>query len=125
MIMASRTLQIGALLLLAGVSLAVLFFTFEYSYMWYLEQAQAMVLRRGYLIGMVLLVLLWIFFPNYVAVVVVGVLTLMFPVILKVGRFTELSSWTPAFIALGVVCLLLLVATTALRRSVLPQWPWN
>lgn len=125
MITTSRTLQIGALLLLAGLSLGLLYFVFEYKYMWYVDQVQAATLRGGYLAGMAVLVLLWIFYPNYVAVVVVGVLTLMFPVIFKVGRSTELSSWTVPFIILGVVCLLLLIGTAALRRRVLPQWPWS
>lgn len=121
MITTPRAVQVGALLMLSGLSLVLLSFVFEYKYMWYVDHAQALTLRGGFLMGTVIVVGLWTFFPNYLAVATVGLLTLMFPVIFGVGRSTELSSWTFPFIAVGIVSLLLLIGTTALRRSVFPQ----
>lgn len=109
--------RVVALLLLGGLSLGMLFLVFEYKYMWYVDHDQFEALRYGFLVGIASIVLLWVFFPNPWAVAVAGLLTLMFPVIFKIGRSTSLSSWTPAYIVVGVLCLLLLVATAIFRRG--------
>lgn len=109
--------RIAALLLLGGLSLGTLYFAFEYKYMWYVDQDQFEALRYGFLAGVVIIVLLWVFFPNPWAVAMAGLATLTFPLVLKIGKSTSLSSWTPAYIAVGALCLLLLVITTFVRRG--------
>src|SRR5688572_11325000 len=79
MMVASRTVQIGALLVLGVLSIGALFFVFEYQYMWHVQHTQYLTLRVGFVLGALILIALWVFGPVYWAVVTVGVLIFLFP----------------------------------------------
>jgi hypothetical protein len=114
----SRVLRIGALLLLSGLSLGLLFFVFEYQYMWHVKHLQYLILRGGFAAGAAIVIALWIFFPSYWAVAAAGVLILVFPVFVPDVPSMSLSL---AFSATMAVAIALLIGTTALRRYLFPQ----
>lgn len=118
MIAASQTLRIGALLLLSSLSLVLLFFVFEYQYMWHVKHVQFLILRGGFAVGTVTLIALWVFFPSYWAVAAIGVLVLAFPVFVPDVPSIKLSL---AFVGAMTLSLALLIGTTALRQNLFPQ----
>lgn len=94
---------------------------FEYKYMWHVTEAQFWILRGGFTAGVLVIIALWVFFPSYVVVAIVGLLTLLFPVILfpilfGVEQSPSLSSWKLSFVVTATVGFVFLFATTALRR---------
>lgn len=121
MITASRAFHLGGLLLLAGLSLGVMFFVFEFHYMWYLKPSQAWMLRAGFAVGMIALTALWTFFPSYWAVATVSVIVFLFPVFVPDISPSPLSARLAITMTVSIV---LLIATTALRRHWFPLSTW-
>ncbi len=118
MIIPSRVLEVSGLLLLASLSFAVLFFIFEYQYMWHVDTLRFWILRSGFVVGGMTLIALLVFFPNYLAVITVGVIILAFPAFISGVPDMKFSLIFSIAMTLDIV---LLVATTALRRGLFPQ----
>lgn len=101
-------------LALSAVALFSLYVVFEYSYIWHLSINDSRILRGGLIIGILMIIAIWVYYPSYLAVIVAGGLTLIFPVIIKIGRNTSWGElWPPLP---EIVCLLLLIGATAIRR---------
>jgi len=111
-----HTLQIGALILLSGLSLGAMFFVFEFHYIWFIQPAQAWALRAGFATGLLALIALWIFFPSYWAVAVVGILVFVFPVFMS----DMPASFSLRLLIAMTIAIVLLIGATALRRYVFP-----
>ena len=114
----SRVFHIVTLVLLTGLSLGLLFFVFEYQYMWHVKHLQYLILRGGFVTGATIVIVLWIFFPSYWAVAMVGVLILVFPVFVPDVPSISLSL---VFSTTMVFAIALLIGVTALRRYIFPQ----
>lgn len=97
--------------LMLALSLVVL--AFEWRYMWFLSASEAWMLRGGLLSGLLAIVGLWIWYPSRVLIALVGAAVLLFPQLLEAHRSrSSLGYWL-----LVLCCILLLVATTAMRHS--------
>lgn len=110
-------LQISALVLISALSLAAMSFVFEFHYMWFLNPVRGWVLRGGLAAGGITLIALWVFFPHYWAVALVGILVFVFPVFVP-GIAVSLSL---RLLITMTVAIMLLIGATAFRRYLFPQ----
>jgi len=92
---------------------------FEFRYLWYVEAAQATLMRTIFAGSVALIVLLWAVFPSRIAVAVVAITGLFFPHAIFDAGARPLLGRAIDFPALAVslVPVLLLVLATHLRRK--------
>lgn len=107
------------LLFLATALLALVshYFTFEMSYMWYARVEDARLMRGIYAVLVVVVALLWVFYPSRIAVGLLGVLGLYFPYFVFAPSAAPLVGREIGLAGVGVtmISVALLVAATHFR----------
>ena len=104
-----RLLAVSAL---AVVSLAALWLTFEFRYIWYLKAQTAFAMRSGFALGAAGILLCWLFAPSRLLVAALGLATMFFPLVVGLTDVPINLGFLP-FVAFVIG---LLVITTHLRR---------
>jgi len=105
-------LKYGAFFMLALIACLAHWITFQLRYMWYPGPTEYVFLRGGYAICLILILLLWAFFPSRLLVSSIAVITFLFPPLLRRDAFVQID-WSFAISALPSI--LLLVGCTELR----------
>lgn len=101
----------------ATLALAVHYFMFEMTYLWYVQLEEARFMRGIYAGVVALIVLLWVMFPSRIAIGVVGLFGLYFPHLIFASDARPLLGREITLSGIGVtlVSVALLVAATHFR----------
>lgn len=102
-----------AFLLAAALALTVLFLAFELRYMWYVSRENFIFLRSLFGISLLVIVLLWAFYPSRILVALVVLACFALPPLLRGATFVQLDA---ASLGAVLLCALLLVGATELRH---------
>lgn len=103
----------AASLLCLMFAICVLVFIFEYKYMWHVSGSKYLYLRTGLALGVLAIVFMLFIYPRYAYIVLISLATLVFPVIMGIGR-SEIS-FSPEFFSIVAFHLSFLVYGTILR----------
>jgi hypothetical protein len=113
MAMKSRNPFLVPFVVVAVISVAILFFVFDLRYMWYLSANDANFLRAGFGTCLLVITALWVVYPSRILVAGIGLVCFAFPPILRPKVFVGLDVKFSAFVFLS---LLMLAIATELRQ---------
>jgi hypothetical protein len=104
-----RAMAFASLLFGAGL----LFFIFEWRYMWFVQGSAVLVLRIGFAVGLAVIVSIWTWYPSRILMVVAALGAVCFPIAVRLSdAFTGLLFW-----ALVVVAIVVLDAAVRFRKK--------
>lgn len=86
-----RKYQVAAIIV-SILALLATWFVFDMRYMWFVQGREYIFLRVGFLVGVGLIMLGWVFRPSRMFVGLIGMATLCFPPVLGGGRFVALNA---------------------------------
>ncbi|MCR6700956.1 MAG: hypothetical protein NVV68_07335 [Dokdonella sp.] len=113
----SRRTALLLFLVSAVLALAVHYFMFEMTYLWYVQVEQARLMRGIYAAVVAVILLLWALFPSRIAVGLVGLAGLYFPHLIFASDARPLlgREITLGGLAVTLVSVALLVVATQFR----------
>jgi hypothetical protein len=97
--------------LLFGAGL--LFFLFEWRYMWFVQGSAVLVLRVGFAIGLGVIISIWTWYPSRILMVIAALCAVCFPIAARLSdALSGLLFWT-----LVVAAVVVLDAAVRFRRK--------